>query len=61
MLLGRSVNNGGIDSVASNQRASTVTNGAPRDVLNKFIALTIIVAIPIPTFGIYPMLNRYRI
>ncbi|KAJ6095174.1 hypothetical protein N7467_002687 [Penicillium canescens] len=55
------LDNGGIGSVASNQGASTVTNGAPKDVLNKFSALTIIVAIPILTFGIYPMLNRYGI
>jgi dipeptide/tripeptide permease len=38
-----------------------ITNGAPNDVLNNFSALTVIVAIPILTFGVYPMLNRYRI
>lgn len=38
-----------------------VTNGAPNDVLNNFNALTIMVAIPILTFVIYPFLERRKL
>ncbi|KAJ5520796.1 hypothetical protein N7463_001249 [Penicillium fimorum] len=52
------LNDGGIGSVSTNQGASMVTNGAPNDVLNNFNPLTLIVAIPILTFVIYPFLER---
>ena len=55
------LNDGGIGSVQTNQGGSMVTNGAPNDILNNFNALTIIVAIPILTFVIYPALRRYKI
>ncbi|CAI7621333.1 unnamed protein product [Penicillium glandicola] len=55
------LNDGGIGSVATNQGASMVTNGAPNDVLNNFNPLTIIFVIPILTFVIYPFLERRKI
>lgn len=55
------LNDGGIGSVSSNQGASMTTNGAPNDLLNNFNPLTIIVAIPILSYVIYPFLNRRRI
>ncbi|PYH98434.1 MFS peptide transporter [Aspergillus ellipticus CBS 707.79] len=55
------LNDGGIGSVSTNQGASMVTNGAPNDLLNNFNPLTIIVAVPIVDYFIYPLLNRYNI
>ncbi|OOF93624.1 hypothetical protein ASPCADRAFT_407784 [Aspergillus carbonarius ITEM 5010] len=55
------LNDGGIGSVSTNQGASMVTNGAPNDLLSNFNALTIIVAVPIVDFVIYPLFNRYNI
>ncbi|PWY66779.1 oligopeptide transporter [Aspergillus heteromorphus CBS 117.55] len=55
------LNDGGIGSVSTNQGASMVTNGAPNDLLSNFNALTIIVAVPIVDYFIYPFLNRYNI
>ncbi|KAA8652671.1 putative MFS peptide transporter [Aspergillus tanneri] len=55
------LNDGGIGSVSTNQGASMVTNGVPNDVLNNFNALTIIVAIPLLTYVIYPTITRYGI
>jgi len=37
------------------------TNGAPNDLLGNFNPLTIIVAIPIISYGLYPLLRRYNI
>ncbi|OJJ95767.1 hypothetical protein ASPACDRAFT_1907460 [Aspergillus aculeatus ATCC 16872] len=54
------LNDGGIGSVLSNQGASMTTNGAPNDLLNNFNALTIIVAVPILNYGIYPLLHKYN-
>ncbi|KAJ5758474.1 hypothetical protein N7520_005630 [Penicillium odoratum] len=55
------LNDGGIGSVSTNQGASMVTNGAPNDLLSNFNAITIIVAIPILTYVIYPALDRRNI
>ncbi|KAJ5817115.1 hypothetical protein N7447_009348 [Penicillium robsamsonii] len=55
------LNDGGIGSVSTNQGASMITNGAPNDVLNNFNPLTLIVAIPILTFVIYPFLERRKL
>ncbi|KAB8273993.1 POT family-domain-containing protein [Aspergillus minisclerotigenes] len=55
------INDGGIGSVASNQGASMTTNGAPNDLLNNFNALTIIVATPVLSYILYPLLLRYNI
>ncbi|KAJ5456549.1 hypothetical protein N7530_011823 [Penicillium desertorum] len=38
-----------------------ITNGVPNDILSNFSPLTIIVAIPLLTFVVYPTLHRYRI
>ncbi|KAJ5870023.1 hypothetical protein N7455_004964, partial [Penicillium solitum] len=54
------LNVGGIGSVGTNQGAAMITNGVPND-LSNFSPLTIIVAIPLLTFVIYPALDRYRI
>ena len=37
------------------------TTGAPNDLLNNFNPLTIIVAIPILSYGFYPLFNRWKI
>jgi len=37
------------------------TNGAPNDLLSNFNPLTIIVAIPILSYGVYPLLRKYKI
>jgi dipeptide/tripeptide permease len=55
------LNVGGIGSVVTNQGAAMITNGVPNDVLSNFSPLTIIVAIPLLTFVVYPTLHRYRI
>ncbi|KAJ5607590.1 hypothetical protein N7537_004209 [Penicillium hordei] len=55
------LNVGGIGSVGTNQGAAMITNGVPNDVLSNFSPLTIIVAIPLLTFVIYPSFDRYRI
>ncbi|KAJ5084844.1 hypothetical protein NUU61_009423 [Penicillium alfredii] len=55
------MNDGGIGSVATNQGASMITNGAPNDVLNNFNALSIMVAVPTLSFIIYPTLTRLNI
>ncbi|KAK9326116.1 H+/oligopeptide symporter [Lipomyces orientalis] len=55
------INDGGIGSVATNQGASMVTNGAPNDLLSNFNPLTIIVFIPILSHIVYPILDRFNI
>ncbi|OQE25922.1 hypothetical protein PENFLA_c008G10035 [Penicillium flavigenum] len=55
------LNVGGIGSVVTNQGAAMITNGVPNDVLSNFSPLTIIIAIPLLTFVVYPTLHRYRI
>ncbi|KII83937.1 hypothetical protein PLICRDRAFT_432549 [Plicaturopsis crispa FD-325 SS-3] len=55
------LNDGGIGNIQTSQGASMVTNGAPNDLLGNFNPLTIIIAIPILNYGVYPLLRRYRI
>jgi len=55
------MNDGGIGNIVNSQGASMTTNGAPNDLLSNFNPLTIIVAIPIISYGIYPLLRRYKI
>lgn len=54
-------NDGGIGNILTNQGAAMTTNGAPNDLLTNFNPLAIIVVIPILSYGIYPMLRKYRI
>ena len=56
-----SMNDGGIGNVQTNQGAAMTTNGAPNDLLSNFNPLTIIVAIPIISYGLYPLLRRRKI
>ena len=55
------LNDGGIGSVATAQGATMTTNGAPNDLLNNINPLAIIITIPILSYVIYPLLNRYNI
>lgn len=54
-------NDGGIGNILTNQGAAMTTNGAPNDLLSNFNPLTIIVVIPILSYGVYPMLRKYKI
>ena len=54
-------NDGGIGNILANQGAAMTTNGAPNDLLTNFNPLTIIVVIPILSYGVYPMLRKYKI
>lgn len=54
-------NDGGIGNILTNQGAAMTTNGAPNDLLTNFNPLTIIVTIPILSYGLYPLLRRYNI
>lgn len=55
------LNDGGIGSVLSSQGSTLTTNGAPNDLLGKFNPLTIIVTVPILSYGVYPLLQKYKI
>lgn len=55
------LNDGGIGSVLSSQGSTMTTNGAPNDLLGNFNPLTIIVAIPILNYIIYPFLRKKKI
>ncbi|KAL1980215.1 hypothetical protein VTN96DRAFT_4449 [Rasamsonia emersonii] len=55
------LNDGGIGSAATNQAAAMTTKGAPNDLLSNFNPLTIIVTVPILSYVVYPLLNRYKI
>lgn len=55
------LNDGGIGNIQTSQGSTMITNGAPNDLLNNFNPLTIIVAIPILNYGLYPMLRHYKI
>jgi hypothetical protein len=55
------INDGGIGTIQTSQGSSMTTNGAPNDLLNNFNPLTIIVAIPIISYGLYPLLRKYKI
>ena len=54
-------NDGGIGSVLTAQGSTMTTNGAPNDLLNNFNPLTIIVAIPLLSHVIYPLLRKKNI
>jgi len=55
------INDGGIGSVATSQGATMTTNGAPNDLLGNFNPLTIIISVPILSYGVYPLLRKYNI
>jgi dipeptide/tripeptide permease len=55
------LNDGGIGSIATSQGSTMTTAGAPNDLLGNFNPLTIIVAIPILSYGVYPLFNKLRI
>jgi len=55
------LNDGGIGSVATSQGSTMTTNGAPNDLLNNINPLTIVIAIPILTYIVYPLLNYHKI
>ncbi|EMC98976.1 hypothetical protein BAUCODRAFT_120266 [Baudoinia panamericana UAMH 10762] len=54
-------NDGGIGSVSSSQGSTMTSHGAPNDLLNNFNPLTIIVAVPILSYVVYPTLRRFNI
>ena len=54
-------NDGGIGNTLTNQGAAMTTNGAPNDLLSNFNPLTIIIVIPLLSYGVYPMLRKYNI
>jgi len=55
------INDGGIGNIQTSQGASMITNGAPNDLLSNFNPLTIIVAIPILNYGLYPFLRKHNL
>ncbi|KAG5359294.1 Peptide transporter PTR2 [Yarrowia sp. C11] len=55
------INDGGIGALSNSQGSSMITNGVPNDLLNNFNPLTIIVAVPIVNYGLYPLLRKYKI
>ena len=55
------LNDGGVGAVQSNQGAAMVSKGVPNDLFSSFNALTIVIAGPILSHIVYPLLRRYRI
>lgn len=55
------LNDTGIGALSNSQGSSMITNGVPNDLLNNFNPITIIVAIPMVNYGLYPLLRRYKI
>ncbi len=55
------INDGGIGAVGSNQGAGMTSDGAPNDLIGNFNPLVIIIATPILSYGLYPLLARYHI
>ncbi|KAJ6630247.1 PTR2-domain-containing protein [Mycena sp. CBHHK59/15] len=51
----------GISNIQNNQGASLTTNGAPNDLLGNFNSLTIIIAVPLLNYGLYPWLRKMGI
>ncbi|KZV60306.1 PTR2-domain-containing protein [Peniophora sp. CONT] len=49
----------GFNSILVSQAAAMTTDGVPNDLLTGFQALSQVVAIPILTFGVYPLLRRW--
>ncbi|KAF7353815.1 PTR2-domain-containing protein [Mycena venus] len=56
-----SIADDGISTIQNNQGASLTTNGAPNDLLGNFNSLTIIFAVPLLNFVIYPWLRKMGI
>ncbi|CAK5281057.1 unnamed protein product [Mycena citricolor] len=56
-----SLADGGVSVILANQGASMTTDGAPNDLLSNFNALTIVVAIPLLNFLVYPALRHVGI
>ncbi len=54
------LNDGGIGNIETSQGSSMTTNGTPNDLLNNFNPLTIIVAIPIISYGLYPSMRQHK-
>ncbi|KAF8916498.1 POT family-domain-containing protein [Mucidula mucida] len=52
---------GGLGNSENAMSASMTVNGVPNDLLNNFNPLSIIVATPIITYGLYPMLQKFNI
>lgn len=55
------LNDNGIGSVQTSQGATMLTKGTPNDLLGHFNALTIVFAVPLLSYVIYPLLRRYNI
>ncbi|KAI9742910.1 MAG: hypothetical protein M1818_003639 [Claussenomyces sp. TS43310] len=55
------LNDGGIGTILTSQGSTMTTAGAPNDLLSNFNPLTIIVTVPILSYGVYPLLRRYKI
>ncbi|KAI9833920.1 MAG: hypothetical protein M1819_003429 [Sarea resinae] len=55
------LNDGGIGNIQTSMGSAMTTNGAPNDLINNFNPLTIIVAVPILTYLIYPFLRKHNI
>ncbi|KAJ7144956.1 PTR2-domain-containing protein [Mycena crocata] len=56
-----SIADDGLGTIQNNQGASLTTNGAPNDLLRNFNPLTIIFAVPLMNFVIYPWLRKMGI
>ncbi|KAJ7684421.1 PTR2-domain-containing protein [Mycena polygramma] len=56
-----SIADDGISTIQNNQGASLTTDGAPNDLLGNFNSLTIIFAVPLLNFLIYPWLRKMGI
>jgi dipeptide/tripeptide permease len=55
------INDGGIGSVQTSQGATMLTKGTPNDLLSHFNALTIVFAVPLLSYVIYPLLRKHNI
>ncbi|KAK7035909.1 PTR2-domain-containing protein [Favolaschia claudopus] len=56
-----SIADDGLSTIMNNQGASLTTNGAPNDLLTNFNSLTIIFAVPLMNFVVYPWLRKMGI
>lgn len=55
------INDGGLGGAADALSVMLTTNGVPNDVINNFNSLTIILAVPLFNYGLYPLLRKYNI
>jgi dipeptide/tripeptide permease len=55
------LNDGGVGSVSASQGSTMTTDGVPNDLLSNLNPLTVVIAIPILSSVVYPLLNRYGI